>query len=128
MMRWVCGAAIVAGLLILGGFNVHAQSGDWNDGHHLHHTDFYQDLKQPDSGYSCCNKMEEKDGQTVGDCRPVRAYKGDDDFYYVFISGKWKQVPSEKVLNIPSPDGYAHVCAHREYDWIYCFIMGESHG
>jgi len=128
MIRWLCGAAIVAAVLFLGDFGTRAQSGDWNDGHALHHADFYKDLKQPNSNATCCNKMEQKDGQIVGDCRPVRAYKGDDGFFYVFLSGRWQMVPPRAVLDIPSPDGYAHVCARLSDDFIFCFVNGMPHG
>lgn len=119
MKRWL--AAILLVWLFVP-IIAHAQSGEWNQGHAEHHDEFYKNLKQPDNGWSCCNAMT----ATEGDCRPVRWYKGDDELFYVWLSGQWKPVPPNKVVkDTESPDGYGHVCAHRLTDQIYCFIEGK---
>lgn len=46
----------------------HAE-GQYGDGHAENH-DWYKDLKQPDTGYSCCNG---RSNSSEGDCRPTRA-------------------------------------------------------
>jgi hypothetical protein len=44
-----------------------------DNGHHLHHADYYSKWHQPGNAASCCNGKERKDGQTTGDCAPTRA-------------------------------------------------------
>lgn len=79
----------------------------------------YHDWLGPD-GKRCCSDLERE-------CRPVRSYKGDDGFHYVFLSGRWQQVPPDKVLARDSPDGSSHVCASYD-DRIYCFVAGKPKG
>jgi hypothetical protein len=78
-------------------------SGDHGCGHRESH-DWYQELRQPGTGYSCCNGSS--DGRE-GDCRPTRAYLHED--------GHWRAVLA--------PDGGSHVCAGKG-GTIYCFIAG----
>lgn len=69
----------------------------------------------PATGGSCCDDR---------DCQPARSYLGDDGFYYVFLTGRWRRVPPDRVLKIPSPDGSSHVCADALTDEIHCFVAG----
>lgn len=77
--------------------------------------DPYSKWTQPGTGKSCCNKQ---------DCRPVRSYKGDDGLHYVYVVGKWRPVPRERVLQIPSPDMSSHACVDLESFEIHCFVEG----
>jgi hypothetical protein len=85
---------------------------------HAENHDWYKNLKQPGTGYSCCN------GDTAhGDCRPTRAYKTDDGTWRALVDGHWQPVPPSVVLKTLAPDGNSHVCAGKS-GMIYCFIGG----
>ena len=117
---WPCqwGRLLVA---VLGAFalglivgEARAQSGNHNDGHAGRH-DWYRDLKQPGTGFSCCNG-------TAAGVRPTRAELRDDGWWAV-IDGQWAPIPWSVVLD-PSLNKepiYGHVCA-RETGRIYCFM------
>lgn len=118
----------VALLIALGvaqcGGPARAQSGDQGigrhgDGHAEGH-DWYRGLKQPGTGYSCCNG--DQDG-VEGDCRPTRAFLGDDGIWRALVDGKWVSVPPRVVLEQRAPDGRSHICASRS-GLIYCFLAG----
>lgn len=100
----------------------HAQGGTGihGDGHAENH-DWYKELRQPDTGYSCCN------GSTAtgeGDCRPTRAYRSDDGMWYALLDGRWVPVPPRVVLQQLAPDGRSHICAGKS-GMIYCFLGGS---
>src|SRR5436190_18728838 len=78
-----------------------------NVGHAENH-DWYQKLKQPGTGYSCCNGTV---NGVEGDCRPTRAYLQDDGTWKAMIDGHWLQVPPRVVLQKLAPDGNSHICA-----------------
>ena len=78
-----------------------AQDGQHGQGHAENH-DWYKDLKQPQTGYSCCNG---RTGTTDGDCRPTRAYLNDDGMWYALLDGQWVPVPPRVVLKQLAPDG-----------------------
>ena len=64
-------AAICFGLTAWGVSDLaRAQSGNHGDGHAENH-DWYQNLTQPDTGFSCCNGST---SSVEGDCRPTRAF------------------------------------------------------
>jgi len=88
----------------------HAQSHDW-----------YQELKQPGSGASCCNGTI---NGVEGDCRPTRAYLNDDGQWYALLEGRWILVPPRVVLKQLAPDGRSHICASKS-GMIYCFLGGS---
>jgi hypothetical protein len=92
--------------------------GHWGHGHAENH-DWYKNLKQPGTGYSCCNG-----DSTHGDCRPTRAYKTGDGTWRALVDGHWQPVPPSVVLKMLAPDGNSHVCAGKS-GMIYCFIGGE---
>ena len=94
--------------------------GQRGQGHAQNH-DWYQELKQPGTGYSCCNGTT---GGTDGDCRPTRAYLTDEGQWRALIDGKWVLVPPRVVLKQLAPDGRSHVCASRT-GVIYCFLGGS---
>jgi hypothetical protein len=79
--------------------------------------DWFESLKQPSNGNSCCS---------LSDCQPTDAEQRGDQWWAV-VRGKWKLIPPEKVLNHPlSIDGDAYVCASQlgdpKFATVYCFI------
>ena len=94
--------------------------GHYGQGHAENH-DWYKDLKQPQTGYSCCNG---RTGTTDGDCRPTRAYVNDDGLWYALLDGRWVPVPPRVVLKQLAPDGSSHICASKS-GMIYCFLGGS---
>jgi hypothetical protein len=105
--------------------SAHAQDGHHNHGHAEHH-DWYRNLKQPGTTYSCCNgEVKNAAGEVVsGDCRPTRAYMGDDGVWRALIDGQWRHVPPRVVLETLAPDGNSHICANKS-GLILCFIGGS---
>ena len=94
--------------------------GQWGNGHAENH-DWYKDLRQPGTGYSCCNgTMNGIDG----DCRPTRAYQTEDGIWRALVNGQWQPVPPRAVLQRLAPDGNSHICAGKS-GMIYCFIGGS---
>jgi len=102
----------------------HAQTqygeGQYGEGHSENH-DWYKDLKQPSTGYSCCNG---RSNTSDGDCRPTRAYLSDDGMWYALLNGRWVPVPPRVVLQQLAPDGRSHICASKS-GMIYCFLGGS---
>ena len=94
--------------------------GQYGQGHSENH-DWYRELKQPDTGYSCCNG---RTATSEGDCRPTRAYLNDDGMWYALLEGRWVPVPPRVVLKQLAPDGRSHICASRS-GMIYCFLGGS---
>ena len=88
---------------------------------HSENHDWYQALKQPGTGYSCCNGTV---NGIEGDCRPTRAYLQDDGTWKAMIDGRWMPVPPRVVLQKLAPDGNSHICAGKS-GMIYCFIGGS---
>ena len=97
----------------------HAQ-GQRGQGHAENH-DWYKELKQPGTGYSCCNG---RSATSEGDCRPTRAYLNDDGMWYALLNGRWVPVPPRVVLQQLAPDGRSHICASKS-GMIYCFLGGS---
>jgi hypothetical protein len=91
-----------------------------NIGHAENH-DWYRELKQPGTGYSCCNGPV---NGVEGDCRPTRAYLQEDGVWRAMIDGHWTPVPPRVVLKTLAPDGNSHICAGKS-GMIYCFIGGS---
>ncbi|TMJ30401.1 MAG: hypothetical protein E6G95_05370 [Alphaproteobacteria bacterium] len=91
-----------------------------NDGHAENH-DWYKGLKQPGTGYSCCNGTA---NGVEGDCRPTRAFLTEEGTWKALIDGRWLPVPPRAVLQKLAPDGNSHICAGKS-GMIYCFIGGS---
>lgn len=73
---------------------------------------WYQSLRQPDTGVSCCS---------IADCRPADARLGPEG-YEALIDGNWVPVPPDKVLqHIENPTGRAVVC-YLPSQGIMCFV------
>lgn len=94
--------------------------GHAGEGHAENH-DWYQDLKQPGTGLSCCNGTI---NGAEGDCRPTRAYVNDEGQWYALLNGRWVPVPPRVVLRQLAPDGGSHICASKN-GMIYCFLGGS---
>lgn len=94
--------------------------GQWGHGHAENH-DWYRNLRQPGTGYSCCNGTA--DGRE-GDCRPTRAYLSEEGTWQALVDGRWQPVPPSVVLKQLAPDGNSHICAGKS-GMIYCFIGGS---
>jgi hypothetical protein len=88
---------------------------------HAENHDWYQQLKQPGTGFSCCNGTT---NGVEGDCRPTRAYLNDDGNWYALLDGRWIPVPPRVVLKQLAPDGSSHICASKS-GLIYCFLGGS---
>jgi hypothetical protein len=96
-----------------------------NVGHAENH-DWYRQLKQPGTSYSCCNgEVKDANGMVVdGDCRPTRAFLTEDGTWKAMVNGRWMPVPPRVVLKSLAPDGNSHICAGTS-GMIYCFIGGS---
>jgi hypothetical protein len=116
-------AALIATFIALVGTGALAQDGHYGQGHSENH-DWYQGLRQPGTGASCCNGSA---NGVEGDCRRTRAYIGDDGVWHALIEGRWVVVPPRVVLQNLAPDGNSHICAGRS-GAIYCFIGGSPKG
>lgn len=98
-----------------------------NDSHTQNH-DWYQHLKQPGTGFSCCNGSVE----SGGDCRAVRARRDENGQWYADLDGTGQNmtpVPPRVVLH-PSQNQQpfqAHVCASKS-GMIYCFLEPQGGG
>ena len=88
---------------------------------HAENHDWYKELKQPGTGFSCCNG---RSATSEGDCRPTRAYLNDDGMWYALLNGRWVPVPPRVVLQQLAPDGRSHICASKS-GMIYCFLGGS---
>jgi len=97
------------------------RSDGWHGQGHAENHDWYQQLKQPGTGYSCCNGTI---NGVEGDCRPTRAYLNDDGQWYAQVDGRWVLVPPRVVLQQLAPDGRSHICASKS-GMIYCFLGGS---
>jgi hypothetical protein len=94
--------------------------GTRNVGHAENH-DWYKELKQPGTGYSCCNGPV---NGVEGDCRPTRAFLTEEGTWKALVDGRWMPVPPRVVLQKLAPDGNSHICAGKS-GMIYCFIGGS---
>lgn len=99
-------------------------SGRHGDGHAQQH-DIYKDWKPPNNaGTSCCSAAQ-PDGS--GDCRPTRAYMGDDGLWRAWNGYLWLTVPPERLLPPDfAGDGRSHLCEKATH--IYCFTPGQVRG
>ena len=95
--------------------------GKWGHGHALNH-DWYSQLRDS-RGVSCCNGDADH-----GDCRPAQARQEGDGTWRVWLDGSWIPVPPQAVLDphLNRDPLHAHICAHRETNYIYCFLPGAG--
>jgi hypothetical protein len=77
---------------------------------------WYQGLKQPGSGVSCCS---------IADCRQVD-YRVAGGHYEALIESRWTLVPDDKVLQHEwNPTGHAVVC-YTPWQGILCFVSAAE--
>lgn len=112
---WLFVAAAVFGLVSCVATVVGTAAGvRAQDGHAQMHHEY---LKWKDGrGYGCCNEL---------DCRPTRAFMGDDGRWRALVDGLPIVVPPDAVLNIPSPDGRSHICMSPGAIEPRCFVPAE---
>ena len=96
----------------------HDHLGMHGQGHDpLHH--WYKTLRQPFTGYACCDDK---------DCRPTQA-RTRGRIIEVLVDGEWTRVPFDKLLKRKSPDLNSHVCAPKG-PWspkvIFCVVLGSG--
>lgn len=82
---------------------------------------WYQTLRQPGTGMSCCNNQ---------DCRPT-TYRVQGGEVQVELDGEWTTVPQNKILNVQPPDLNAHVCAPKQpglypKGYVFCVVLGSG--
>lgn len=119
-----CVVSIVALLFATPAVSQDGKPGDYTGRHgqgHAENHDWYQELRQPGTGYSCCNGTI---NGVEGDCRPTRAYLTEEGQWRALIDGKWVLVPPRAVLKQLAPDGNSHICASRS-GMIFCFLGGS---
>lgn len=72
---------------------------------------WFKSLKQPKTGYSCCD---------ISDCKRTDAdWRGGQ--WWAMVKGEWTPIPPEKELDKLSIDGDAYVCSSPTRR-IYCFV------
>ena len=77
---------------------------------------WYQSLKQPGSGVSCCS---------IADCRQVD-YRVSEGHYEALIESRWMTVPDDKVLqHEANPTGHGVVC-YTPWQGILCFVSAAE--
>ena len=118
---WRCGlaAGLFSALAVLGAASVaFGQSGAHGDGHAQGH-DVYKHWRAPDNEHlSCCNNE---------DCRPTRAYMGDDGLWRAWDGLSWLTVPAGRVLPTDfAGDGRSHLCERSGA--VLCFTPGQPRG
>lgn len=81
--------------------------------------DPYSGWRQPDkSNTSCCDDT---------DCRPTRAYLGDDGLWRAWDGINWLTIPKSKLLPPDfAKDGRNHLC--EKLGVIHCFTPGRPLG
>lgn len=72
---------------------------------------WFKSLKQPDTGYSCCD---------ISDCRRTDA-DWQDGQWWAMVEGRMTPIPKKKELAKKSIDGDAYVCSGRNRV-IFCFV------
>lgn len=80
----------------------------------VHAHEPYSDWLSPATGGSCCHDR---------DCRPVRAYRGDDGLWRARVGGGERIVPPAVILERTAPDGGSHICIAPD-GRILCFVGG----
>jgi len=78
---------------------------------------WFESLKQPGSGVSCCS---------ISDCRPVQ-YRLASDGYEALIESGWIHIPEDRVLHHKqNPLGRAVLCRSPASGTIFCFVPGPE--
>lgn len=91
---------------------------------HAEHHDWYKDLTQPDTGYSCCNAVT---AEGEGDCRPGSVWRDSDGTVWARLNGQSVAVPPNKVLpdskNLKPITG--HIC-EKNGNFYYALVGGAG--
>lgn len=75
--------------------------------------DWFKSLKQPKTGYSCCD---------VSDCKQTKAVWQGNGWWAEFPDGQVRPIPPEKILDKPKTiDGKAYLCSSPT-NRVYCFV------
>jgi hypothetical protein len=78
---------------------------------------WFQSLKQPGSGMSCCS---------IADCRPVD-YRLASDHYEAYLDKDWVRVPDDKILRGKiNPLARGVVCRSPISGAILCFVPANE--
>ena len=78
---------------------------------------WFESLKQPGSGVSCCS---------IADCRPVE-YRLATDGYEAYLDAKWVHVPDDKVLHgLTNPVARGIACRSPISGTILCFVPASD--
>ncbi len=81
---------------------------------------WYQSLKSPRTGYSCCSSM---------DCRAAPEAKFENGHWSVVVNGARVSVPTDLVIRPEStenPTVEAHVCHYAYGHDVLCFVPPSS--
>lgn len=109
--------------VVLFGYVTNGRAQD-HQGHRENH-DWYRELHQPGTEYSCCNALT-PDGE--GDCRPWAVWRDDQNRVWTRINGERVLVPPRAIL--PSHNNRqpltGHICERN--GTIYCALVGEAGG
>ena len=78
---------------------------------------FFQSLKQPGSGASCCS---------ISDCRPVD-YRMGADGYEAKLDGDWVRIPDHRVLHgQTNPTARGIACRSPISGAVLCFVPASE--
>ncbi len=109
----------LCGFIILGWLVSQARAEDHTHEHMQSHGKlhgWYQGLKSPRTGYSCCSSM---------DCRAAPEAKFSSGKWTVVVNGQLVEVPPDLVIKPDStenPTVEAHVCHYSYGHDVLCFV------
>ena len=114
MLRLPTGAAVLALVIACTPHNAKAEPPDGAD---PALRPWFESLKQPGTGVSCCS---------ISDCRPVQ-YRLVPEGYEALVGSIWVHVPDDKILrHQQNPLGRAVLCQSPASGRIYCFVPGPE--
>lgn len=129
MRRWVITVTMCSALAACPPL-APAQTG--HDAGHGQFHDVYKHWRIPGTDSSCCNAKRTVDGQTIGDCYPVRAELRRSEnpdikglvWWAESDRGVWVEVPDQRIIREANPDqsGEAGHLRESQVDFtILCF-------
>ena len=78
---------------------------------------WFESLKQPGSGVSCCS---------IADCRPVE-YRLAADGYEAYLDTRWVHVPDDKIIRgMANPIARGVLCRSPISGTILCFVPASE--
>lgn len=118
-LRYLAAMLVVLAAMAIAG-RVDAQDGAHGVGHAELHADVYRQWKRPDMPWSHCCSAQSADDPN-GDCRPTRAFLGDDGRWRAWDGRGWLAIPPSKLLPTDmAGDGRNHLCAAPD-GRVFCF-------